>query len=301
MPVPGWLTVLAVTLAATPPRPLAAEAMRLVPLPPVWTAASAQTTHSPVPGAGIGGLRARPEGFQDGPPCLQELRRLGVPFRLAKATKGITTPVVVTGPVRGLQWSPMWGKKPALMDCPFALTLYKLAPAVLRSGVVELRYSSFYQYRNVSGSGYLSRHAFGLAVDVFEVVAHNRLRANVKKDWVKAIGKPGSCIGSVTSPKARLLRGLACNLEEARVAHLILTPDSDYAHRDHFHISGPRPGERIRGRSRYAGRLKGRTYIPKRAVRRPKRRRAHRRAHPRHHRRRRRSAARPRPARPQRR
>ena len=43
-------------------------------------------------------------------------------------------------------------------------------PLVLRSGVNELRYSSVYSYRTVAGSGVLSRHAYGLAIDVFNTM-----------------------------------------------------------------------------------------------------------------------------------
>jgi Extensin-like protein C-terminus len=260
--------------------------MAVAPLPPVWTAASRTSGlvhHRPGVsvelgvGVGIGGLEVRKGARRSGRKCLRELVRLGIPFKRAPRTRGVDTPVIVTGPVRGLKLSPMWGKRPALMDCIFALSFYRMAPVVLRSGVNELLYSSVYSYRKVAGTNVLSRHSYGLAIDVFEVRGPGKARANVKKDWVKAVGRPGHCIGPVRSRKARLLRGLACNLEKSRILSLIMTPDTDYAHRDHFHMACLKASERRHHRVRYAGRPKGRTWIPGRAVRRPRRSRARRR------------------------
>lgn len=260
----------AALLAAGPVSDRGVAAMRVPPLPPAWTATSEATAHAAddLPaGFALGDRKVRAGADRAGIACLQELRRLGVPFRREPPTRGIETPVVVTGPVRGLKLTPKWGRKPALMDCRFALTLYRIAPVVLASGVNELLYSSFYSYRNVARTRWLSRHAFGLAVDVFEIRGPGGFQAEVKRDWVKVIGRPGDCVGGVASPRARVLRRLACNLERSGLVHLVLTPDSDYAHRDHYHISGFREAEGKAARLRYAGRIKGQTYIPRRVQR----------------------------------
>ncbi len=287
-----WLTAAALALLSSPPPAAGAGAMAVAPLPPVWTAASRTSGRVRHPtgvgvgvgvgtgagvGIGVGDLKVRPDARRSGRSCLRELVRLSIPFKRAPKTRGVDTPVIVTGPIRGMKLTPMWGKRPALMDCIFALTFYRMAPVVLRSGVDELRYSSVYSYRNVATTNVLSRHSYGLAIDVFEVRGPGNARANVKKDWVKAMGRPGRCIGPVRSRKARLLRGLVCNLEKSRIMSLIMTPDTDYAHRDHFHMACLKSTERPHHRTRYAGRPKGRTYIPGRAVRRSRRRRARRR------------------------
>lgn len=185
--------------------------------------------------------------------CLARLRELRVPFRLAGPRRGLVTPVVITGPVNGVKLTPMWGRRPALMDCRFALILHRIAPIIRQVGVDDLRYSGFYSYRYVSGSGRLSRHANGMAADIFEVRGPGGLRANVLKDWVKAKGRPGSCVAGVTSHKGSVLRRLACALEYSGILFQVMTPDSDYAHRNHYHLSALRVGERPL-KSRYAGR-----------------------------------------------
>jgi hypothetical protein len=185
--------------------------------------------------------------------CLARLRRLGVPFHLARSRRGLVTGVVITGPVNGLKLTPMWGHRRALMDCRFALILHRIAPIIRRVGVDELRYSGFYSYRYVSGSGRLSRHGNGMAADIFEVRGPGGLRANVLRDWVKAKGRAGSCVAGVTSHKGSVLRRLACALEYSGILFQVMTPDSDYAHRNHYHISGLRVGERPL-KNRFAGR-----------------------------------------------
>ena len=217
---------------------------RLPPPPPVTPAWEPEKDRRPT------ALRATD---MDGKTCLARLGHLGVPFRRARARRGLRTPVVLTGPVNGLKLNPMWGRRPALMDCRFALLLYRIAPIARRVGVDELRYSSFYSYRNVAGTRRLSRHGNGMAADIFEVRGPGGLRANVLKDWIKAKGRPGDCVAGVTERKARVLRKLACALEYSGILFQVLTPDSNYAHRNHYHLSGMRVGERPL-RSRYAGR-----------------------------------------------
>lgn len=188
--------------------------------------------------------------------CLARLRKLRVPFRQARPRRGLVTPVEITGPVNGLKLTPMWGprsRRPALMDCRFALLLHRIAPIIRRVGVDELLYSGFYSYRYVSGTGRLSRHGNGLAADIFAVRGPNNFYANVLKDWVKAKGRPGDCLAGVTDHKARILRRLACALEYSGFLFQVLTPDSDYAHRNHYHLSALRVGERPL-KNRYAGR-----------------------------------------------
>lgn len=160
--------------------------------------------------------------------------------------------MVVIGAIGGLALRPMWGRRPALMDCRFALTLYRLAPLFRAVGFDEIRYSSFYSYRTVAGTRRLSRHAHGLAVDIHELRGPGGVRAHVERDYPRRRGRPGACVGSKGSDAGLRLRRLACALEASGLLYLVLTPDSDRAHHNHFHLSGLRPGDRpLRGR--YAG------------------------------------------------
>lgn len=170
--------------------------------------------------------------------------------------------MVVRGRLNGLALVPMWGHRPALMDCRFAVTLYRLAPLFLAAGFDEIRYSSFYVYRNVAGTNHLSRHANGLAVDIHELRGPGGLRARVDRDWERAQVPPGTrfrsggrllCGGGTRfGPLAARLRRLVCAVEASGLVYLVLTPDSNRAHWNHFHVSGLRHGNHPL-RHRYAG------------------------------------------------
>lgn len=199
--------------------------------------AAQQPAHTP----GISSAKLPPE---EGAACIAAIRRLEVAFRMAPPTRGVTTPVVITGPVGGVTLTPHWGDAEALMDCRFAWTLAVLSPRIRAAGFNELRYSSFYSYRNVAGSRRLSRHALGMAVDIHEMRGPEGMRAHVKRDWERTGGAANACQGPFPPNPGGRLRQMVCDLEASGLIYLVLTPDSDQAHHNHFHISGLRPGDR---------------------------------------------------------
>jgi hypothetical protein len=99
----------------------------------------------------------------------------------------------------------------------------------------------------------MGHHPQGMAMDVNEVVLRNGTRLNILKDWEKFYGGPGNCVGRPKTRKGALLRRMTCALEDAHVFRRIISPDSDYPHRNHWHISGARLGEAF-VRSRWCGR-----------------------------------------------
>jgi hypothetical protein len=137
------------------------------------------------------------------------------------------------------------------MDCALALTLLKSVPVYKKHKVKKIVYSSLYR---PSRSHRPSRHALGLAIDVRDVVFADGTSLNVKKHWRRAYGRPDNCVGRFTTAESVQLRRIVCDLEEANTFRRILTPDSDPAHSDHFHMAAGKPKEKWR-RTRWAGRL----------------------------------------------
>lgn len=122
----------------------------------------------------------------------------------------------------------------AAMTCPLALTLVDfdhdvVQPAAARhfgQRVRAIRQLGAYSCRVRMGSGRLSTHAFGQAIDIAAFELNDGARVTVKEHW----RDPG--------PRGRFLR------EIARLAcerfNVVLTPNSDAAHADHFHFDiGP--------------------------------------------------------------
>jgi len=165
--------------------------------------------------------------FPGGDACLSELRSAGVPFQLASEKRGVATPVAIEGPIGGVRYWTL-GAGPMVADCRLALALAKVAPELRSLGITAMRFSGAYSYR-MAKVGRLSLHAYGLAIDVHEVLADGKSYV-VARDFAK--GLPNGC--AVDAP---LLNRLACRLAQLRLFQELLTPDSNADHHDHLHVA----------------------------------------------------------------
>jgi hypothetical protein len=168
----------------------------------------------------------------EGRVCLERLRALGVAFRKAPATRKVATPIYVPDmEIGGVKLTSLWRKGPFVMDCNLALALAERGADALRSaGVVELRFSSIHNYRNVAGTRMLSRHAIGTAMDVFQVVTVDGVAHVVERDYPNVV-----------------LLSVERWINESGAFRYLLTPGNDpRAHRDHFHFEARGAEERRR-------------------------------------------------------
>lgn len=240
----------------------------LLPLPPTWTASThgvEVATDAPdegepsgVKGGGKSGVKGglKPSRVRDGlskDACLRELRRLRIPFKMAAKKWSIWLPVRITGPMFGVTYKSMYYKSKPLVDCQFALGLYRAARIFQRFGVVQLRYTSTYRPPPRRRWRTVGHHPQGMAIDINEVVFKDSKKLIILKDWEKFYGGPGNCVGRVKSKSGALLRRITCALEKAHIFRRIISPDSDFAHRNHWHVSGARVGAAF-VRARWAGR-----------------------------------------------
>ena len=158
----------------------------------------------------------------EGRACLTRLGDLGVVWKKAPATPKVTTPIVVPSmELGGVKLTSIWRKGPFVLDCQLALAIAEHGAEALRAaGVVELRFSSIHSYRNVAGSRALSRHALGLAIDVFELVTEDGTVHVVEDDYPNVVLV--SAEGWVNATRA---------------FRYLLTPGNDPRHHhDHFHF-----------------------------------------------------------------
>lgn len=159
--------------------------------------------------------------------CLEALKRWQVPHVLSPPRQGILTPIVVRGPIGGVEYFAN-GEQPLVCDCRLALALAHVAPEFRRRGVDRVRFSGAYVFRRTR-KGRVSLHAHGLAIDVHEVVAGNRT-LSVERDFAR--GLTSGC-----EPGAPLLNSLACGLRSTQLFRELLTPDYNWDHRDHLHLA----------------------------------------------------------------
>jgi hypothetical protein len=163
---------------------------------------------------------------REGRKCMRDLRKLGVRFKKARRRRMIATPVVVPEMKFGpLTLAPTYRKPPFVMDCRLARAIATHAERLAALGIRELRFSSIHDFRRVRLRGRvhrpLSRHSFGLAMDVYKVVLDGGAVLDVDEDY--------------WSSPVLMVAELA--LRSTGGFRAILSPAVDpISHSDHLHI-----------------------------------------------------------------
>ncbi|HYQ16156.1 MAG TPA: extensin family protein [Polyangiaceae bacterium] len=244
-PVPGWHAgwVLPASDYEFPPRTLPRKHAEAQPAPPT-RGNVAPVVPSPLRFAAGPGVptfadgRPRPLApeliaaeLPSGDECLSRLHDSGVAFQVVSEKRGVSTPIAIEGPIGGVRYWTV-GSGPMVADCRLALALGKVAPELRALGISAMRFSGAYSYR-MARVGRLSLHAYGLALDVHEVIADGKSYV-VQRDFAR--GLPNGCV-----EQAPLLNRLACRLAQQRLFQELLTPDSNADHYDHIHVAIARP------------------------------------------------------------
>jgi hypothetical protein len=162
-----------------------------------------------------------------GDACLSLLDQAGVKYARIEGKKGVDTPIEIKSPIGGIRYDGGAGN-PMITDCRLAVALDRVAPILRELRVSSLRFSGAYSYR-MSRVGRLSLHAYGLALDVHEIVIDGQ-RLSVQRDFVR--GLANGC-----APESPALNRVACELERTGMFRELLTPDYNADHANHFHLA----------------------------------------------------------------
>jgi hypothetical protein len=207
---------------------------------PAWADAELAPANQPSPHRRYGAMT------QD--ECEAELVARKVPFVREPPTMGVRAPIRLTGPMHGVLYrSDLPAEKRAtspweVVDCRLALALDDFARILARHGVVEVRHYSMYRRpdRELDEGREASRHPGGLAIDLgrLELAAGGEI--DVYDDFN---GRRGSqaCGPKARPPKpatekAKTLRSLLCEAVEQKLFTIVLTPNYNRKHRNHFHL-----------------------------------------------------------------
>ena len=161
--------------------------------------------------------------------CLADLDARGVKYRFAavpvsSGACSVENPVRVTG--AGVDWN-----QPAVMTCALAQqidrflteTAEPLARRYLGTGIARVDHFGAYSCRPVEGmAGRWSEHASGRAIDIAGFLMKDGERVTVEHDW-RAGG-----------PRSEFLHAIA--KRACDYFNVVLTPDSDKLHHNHFHL-----------------------------------------------------------------
>jgi len=167
--------------------------------------------------------------------CLRSLSQEGARFRTAKQ-RGIAIGVEISDRVLGGVKYTAYKKAPFVIDCSLAVSLARSGVLLRSLGVEEVTYSSAYQRRKIRGTSRLSSHSFGLAIDLHTFRGARIGTLRVKDDYEQGLGDYDDCVGAPLTRGGQILRGVDCGLAESGAYRILLSPDYDAAHYNHFHV-----------------------------------------------------------------
>ena len=166
--------------------------------------------------------------------CYAALDAHGVAWKRAPRP-GIAQGVEIDGPIGGVTYSSDAGK-PLVLDCSLVVSLAEAGRYMTDLGIDHATYSSAYQIRNVRGTSHRSKHSFGLALDVHTFTGPSLGTLSVERDFEQGLGDEVDCIGAPLTEGGAVLKTLECQLVRSGLFHLVLNPDYDSDHYNHFHL-----------------------------------------------------------------
>jgi hypothetical protein len=180
--------------------------------------------------------------------CEAELVRRGVPFARGEATAGVMAPERLRGPLHGVTIST--GASQAvrekstmeIFDCRLVLALDDFAAMAAPRGITQMLHISAYRPKSANGctDKYPGlQHCAALAVDIAQFRLSNGSVWNVQKDFQGQIGA-ATCGPTARAPgptaASQGLHALVCDAAARGIFHVMLTPNYNAEHFNHFHV-----------------------------------------------------------------
>jgi hypothetical protein len=178
--------------------------------------------------------------------CYAELAHRGAEFGQVEA-RGVLAPIRLTAPLHGVEFRTDLSEAQRatspweLVDCREALALDDFAVMLARHDVVEVRHYSIYRppgKRWPEGKIGI-QHNGALAIDAARFRTRDGRELDVLRDFHGRIGAatcgPGAAPRS-PNPAALELRAILCEAVEAHLFTVVLTPNYNRPHRNHFHL-----------------------------------------------------------------
>ena len=174
--------------------------------------------------------------------CLGQLVELGVSYTPAgnaretpdgvpNAVCDVVDAVRVSSPINGVTYryvshdvaQPMYGR------CELAQALYRLSAMLQEFDIVEVGHIGTYNCRAIAGTNRASEHGNGTAIDLAWFRRSDGLVANVEQHWEHDTV-------NFQTERGRLLYEIGQQMYERRIFNIVLTPNYNAAHDNHFHV-----------------------------------------------------------------
>jgi hypothetical protein len=185
-------------------------------------------------------------GALDADACLAELDTRGVSYNKETA-RGVVGAIRLTGPLHGVTFTPDVDKKDvdttpyAIVDCRLALSLDDFAALLQKHDVVEVRHYSIYRPppKSWPDGKEGTRHDGAMAIDAAHFIKKDGTSLDVVKHFNGAIGDATCGPDAKPHPntaEATELRAILCEAVDAHLFNVVLTPNYNKPHHNHFHM-----------------------------------------------------------------
>jgi hypothetical protein len=177
--------------------------------------------------------------------CHGWLDLYGQAYTLGPVRDGVADPVTLTTPINGMpyRYSGNAAVRPNFfMDCSLALSLLEAAPHLRSRGVVEVTDIGVYNYRCIGGGtppdcpNGISQHAYAKGIDIAGFTTMDGTFYSVNDDWVIDPEAERTCEAATENALDAFLHEAICALKADDIWNIVLTPNYNDAHRNHFHV-----------------------------------------------------------------
>lgn len=175
--------------------------------------------------------------------CEAELNAREIAFTRETAA-GVLAPVRLSAPLHGVTFrtnlredrraTTPW----EIADCRLVLALDDFAEILARHDVVEVRHYSMYRAPHRDDGTILGQHNGGLALDAARFIKSDGTTLDVLDDFKGRRGSKtcGTHARKVKAATAVELREIVCEAVDRQLFNVVLTPNFNRAHRNHFHL-----------------------------------------------------------------
>ena len=161
-------------------------------------------------------------------------------------TRGVRSPVRLTGPLRGVTFkTDLPDKQRAttiweIGDCRLILAMDDFAQILAPKDIVTVvHYSMYRQPPKSDGDKQGTRHLGALALDAARFITKAGTVYDVDQHWNGKIDAPTCGPKAAPNPattEAVALRAILCEAVDQRLFNVVLTPNYNKPHKNHFHL-----------------------------------------------------------------
>jgi hypothetical protein len=177
--------------------------------------------------------------------CREWLDAFHIDYTAGPTSPGVVDPVTAKMPINGVPYRVVGGANPRTTmfgDCRLIQSLVLAAPSFRERDIAEVTDYGVYNYRCIGGGtppncpNGISQHAYAMAIDLAGFTTSDTTYFSVNDDWVIDPDAEDTCDAPTVEGKDRFLHELICELKAADVWKIVLTPNYNADHRNHFHV-----------------------------------------------------------------